>query len=559
MSVMSDTPPDDESPPTSAYLHEPAANGYERIGGEAPATKKRSLLNGENDPGPGRGADGNGTAEHSAEARPTIGRRVAEDLERQQAIDAVNARTPESLTLGKRITEYLEAAQAADAASTPESLTLEEMLERFVHVARGPLIVDASNTYRRLRSGEFRAAYAHNKVVIENEVVPVTVLWSQSERRMAVDRLTFDPGKAQFFTELGLRHFNIWSPPAWPATDIAAAAPFVEHLQYLIPDACQREDLLDWLAHSAQRPEVRPHFHLLLVATHEGTGRSWLAEVLRRMWGERHAAEVDLHRLLDDPFNSVLSGKILVAAHEVRAPADERYSHRDRLKGLLTDTSITLNEKHERRWTERFCARFLMFTNRDDALPLSESDRRVYVVRCADKPRDKAYYTSLYGKVEDPELLAGVWQLLRTRDISSFNPGQQAPLNEIKRQMIASGRTDEQQTAVEFVKTCPYSIVAANDLMRVLVPEKRDEPERDRRARMNAVAAVLREVGMQASTQKIWMEGRATRLWILRNAVQWSAATAAGLREEAQKARQDIIANHDIADDVIDLWQGMRR
>jgi hypothetical protein len=29
---------------------------------------------------------------------------------------------------------------------------------------------------------------------------------------------------------------------------------------------------------------------------------------------------------LDDPFNSMLSGKILMAVHEVKAPADERYS-----------------------------------------------------------------------------------------------------------------------------------------------------------------------------------------------------------------------------------------
>jgi Family of unknown function (DUF5906) len=114
----------------------------------------------------------------------------------------------------------------------------------------------------------------------------------------------------------------------------------------------------------------------LLVASQEGTGRSWLVEILRRVWGERRAGETDLHRLLDDPFNAILSGKVLMAMHEVKAPADERYSHRDGLKGLLTDTIITVNEKHEPRWTERLCARFLMFTNRDDALPRSEGDPR---------------------------------------------------------------------------------------------------------------------------------------------------------------------------------------
>src|SRR4029077_20549000 len=135
---------------------------------------------------------------------------------------------------------------------------------------------------------------------------------------------------------------------------------------------------------------------------------------------------------------------------------------------LLTDSAITINEKHEPCWSERLCARFLMFTNRDDALPLAETDRRVYVTRCVDEPRPPAYYTTLYGKLNDAGFLAAVWQILRTRDITRFNPGPRAPLNQIKLQMIASGRTEEQQTAVEFVKACPHDVIAATDLMRVL-------------------------------------------------------------------------------------------
>ena len=464
--------------------------------------------------------------------------------------------------LGPQLVEFFSAQQAQDAVrldARPESLTLEDMLERFVHVARGPLIIDTTNTYRRLRPGEFSAAYAHNKMVIENIAVPVTALWSQSERRMTADCLTFHPGAAQFFTERGLRHLNIWSPPTWPPIDPKLAAPFLDHLDYLIPDAKARADLLDWLAHAAQVPAVRPHFHFLLVAQQEGTGRSWLADVLRNLWGDRHAGAVDLHRLLDDTFNSILSGKILMAVHEVKAPADERYSHRDRIKSLLTDSIITINEKHEPRWTEQLCARFLMFTNRDDALPLSENDRRVYVVRCADEPRDAGYYRELYARVADPDLLAAIWQVLRTRDVSSFNPGRRAPLNEIKQQMIASGRTEEQQTAVEFVKACPHDVIAANDLMRVLAPEKHEEQERDRRARTNAITAALREVGAQASARKIKMNSDSTRVWILRNAVHWSVATPAALRAEALMARQDILGNSDVADAVINLWQAVRR
>jgi hypothetical protein len=442
-------------------------------------------------------------------------------------------------------------------SARPESLTLEEMLVRFVHVARGPLIVDVSNTYRRLRAGEFTAAYAHNKVLIAGKAVPTTALWSQSAMRMTADCLTFHPGEPQFFIENGLRHLNIWNPPAWPPVHPTAAAWFIDHLAYLIPDARQREDLLDWLAHAAQRPEVRPHFHFLLVAAQEGTGRSWLVEILRRVWGERHAGETDLHRLLDDAFNSVLSGKILMAVHEVKAPADERFSHRDRLKSLLTDTSLTVNEKHQPRWSERFCARFLMFTNRDDALPLAETDRRVYAVRCADQPRDSAYYTTLYSMVENRTLLAAVWQLLRTRDISRFNPGARAPLNEMKAQMIAAGRTDEQQTAAEFLKACRYPVVSAADLMRLLAPEILDERPGDRKARTNALAAVMRELGAQTHHKKVKLDGKSGRVWILHNVGKWSQATSAALAQEASKARQHLSTYYWNLEGIVEAWESM--
>jgi hypothetical protein len=53
-------------------------------------------------------------------------------------------------------------------------------------------------------------------------------------------------------------------------------------------------------------------------------------------------------------------------------------------------------------------------------------------VRCADEPRSPDYYKDLYSKLDDRKLLAAVWHLLRNRNLSGFNPGQRAPLNEIK-------------------------------------------------------------------------------------------------------------------------------
>lgn len=438
-----------------------------------------------------------------------------------------------------------------------ETLSLDAMLARFVQIAKGPLIVDLNNTACRLRPNEFAAAYAHCREQIGNASVPITALWSQHAERMSADVLTLNPAEGQFFTDdRGLRHFNTWCPPSWPQTAATFAKPFFDHLTYLIPEQRSRDDLIDWLAHAAQTPAVRPHFHFLLVAqTAEGTGRSWLADLMVRLFSPRHAGAIDLHRLLNETFNSELSGKVVMGVHEVRAPPDERFSHRDRLKSLLTDTTLTVNEKFEPRWVERFVTRFLMFTNKDDAIPLSETDRRVYAVRCADQPKDEVYYRTLYAHLTDERFLAAVWTALRERSPAGFNPGRRAPENRMKLQMIAAGRSDEQQTAVELVKACPHPIVASDDLMKALVPRGEHEPYNDHRARQAAVIAVLKDLGKQTGPNKVWVDGHSVRVWILTDPLKWVDAVPAALVDEALKARQDFMHATWMPDLLLGHWQ----
>jgi hypothetical protein len=449
----------------------------------------------------------------------------------------------------------------------PEQLTLADMLERFVHVATGPQIVDMSNVYQRWRPCEFEAAYAHCIEVADKRAVPLTTKWRQSPDRMVAHAMTFHPGKEQFFRdERGVTHLNIWQEPTWPQVDPKLAAPFFEHLEYLLPDEVQREAFIEWLAHAVQHSEVRPHYHFLLLAPTEGTGRGWVYEVCRRLWSDRHVGDIDLHRLMDENFNSELSGKIIMAVQEVRAPAEERYQNRERLKSMLTDSEIRINEKHLPKWRERFCVRFMMFTNRQDALPLWEGDRRVYVVRCADQPREKAYYRKLYARLEDQAFLAALWHRLRTWDLSGFDPGRRAPLNEVKRAMIAANRSEEQQSAVEFVQACPYDLVAAADLMRLFVPVQLDdngrptEPERDRKARTNAITAALREIGCQTwqGTRhgKIKLGTASTRVWILRDPGKWSLASAATVSPVARDAHKAIEECGYLPDACVSEWSG---
>jgi len=445
--------------------------------------------------------------------------------------------------------------------TAPELLTLDDMLERFVHVSKGPQIIDVTNIRRSYTEHEFSSAYAHCRKREKNEegevtkTIPYTKLWTSNKQRKSADVRTFNPNKAQFFAENGLRLFNSWCAPVWPQVDEEYAAPFFEHIDYLIPNKKSRNDLLDWFAHAVQKPGERPHYHFLLLSqTNEGIGRSWLVDLFMRLFTERHANQIDLHRLIDDTFNSELSGKIIMGVNEVRVPSEEKYTKKDRIKSLLTDTYITINEKNEKRWTELFVTRFLMLTNRDDALQLSENDRRVYVARCADKPRSPKYYRRLYRRLRRPKFLAAVWTALQARDLSKFNPGLRAPLNEVKQQMIDAGRSSEQQMAVDLVKVCPHPVVSAKDLMATLIESYSTENSRDRRIRVNSVVAALKDIGKQTLPNKIKVNGSTTRVWVFEDATNWCDAASAELVAAATKAGADFKKCQYDPEKLIDKW-----
>ena len=314
---------------------------------------------------------------------------------------------------------------------------------------------------------------------------------------------------------------TLWQPPVWPDADADRGALFYKHLIYLIPDERDRAAFIDWLAHAVQDPGTRPHSHMLLTTPAEGTGRSWLGALLRRMMQGRHAIEIDLNRIVSGGFNAELSGALFVVANEVRTSADERFSNMERLK--------------------------------IDALPLADSDRRVHVIRCADRPQDEAYYRHLYGSLRRDDFVAGVYASLMTRDLARFNPGARARMTTAKEQMSIAGRTDAQQRAVDLVRACPYPVVWGDDLFSVLMDVTASHSDRQRE--LAAVQAALREMGVVSLPGKRRPPGaNMTRLWVLRDATHWSTDVTNLHVAEANAARLDFERANREYGDVMALW-----
>jgi hypothetical protein len=71
---------------------------------------------------------------------------------------------------------------------------------------------------------------------------------------------------------------------------------------------------------------------------------------------------------------------------------------------MLTTEHRGINPKYGRQHVEFNCARWLMFSQHHDALPLEHSDRRVIVI---DNPTERGrpeYYKRLYALLDSPTL-----------------------------------------------------------------------------------------------------------------------------------------------------------
>jgi primase-polymerase (primpol)-like protein len=366
-----------------------------------------------------------------------------------------------------------------DVTSTrPPTMDLDMMHESLVHVAaEKPLVVFRDMPAVRVPPTVMASLLAHNRMKIidkkgKEEKVPIFGLWLASDRRFVVYTLTFDPRAGEFCHSPDQRPaLNLWKPrPHNPPQDWEARVhPFLEHVGYLVPDDAERQRFLDWLAHVEQKPGELPHAHYLMIATSQGVGRNWLSNLLACVWAGHVALDYDLKASLNSGFNGQLSRKLLAVVDEINeGGTGERWQHSEKLKSMVTTSERFINAKYGLQHSEVNCCRWLLFSNYESALPLHSDDRRWNVIRNPSEPKDADYYLQLYRTLADTKFIASVRELLRTRDISQFNPGARAVMNEAKEAVVATSMTQEDEKAAELVESCPRDLILSEHLFEVI-------------------------------------------------------------------------------------------
>ena len=282
---------------------------------------------------------------------------------------------------------------------------------------------------------------------------------AQSDRLMVPrENVVFDPtGACQL-----PRYVNLFDKlPIEPAP--GDCSNIVRHIFNLCQENQALFDwVLRWLAYPLQNPGAKMRTALVLHGRTEGTGKTKLGQVMRRIYG-RYATSVGQPELQRD-FNDWMSAKLLILAEEVVSRAD-RAHHQGMLQNLITNDRVQINTKNMPIREEANHANFVFFSNVQIPMLLNKKDRRYTVIR-VEREHPPEYFAAIDKELDNGGAEAFLDYLLKM-PMEGFNEYTRPFENRDRMQLITLGMAPDQRF-FQFWSTgyagVPFCCCASSDL-----------------------------------------------------------------------------------------------
>ena len=249
---------------------------------------------------------------------------------------------------------------------------------------------------------------------------PETVYLSSSNRR-EYRGITIDTDGPEVINN----KINLWR--GYGVTPSKGTAKrFLDYLQTVYPK--EWEYILNWSAWTIQNPDKRTNVALFLISSTQGTGKSTLGHILRKLFGS-HAVKVSRSKDLTGDFTAHLASALFVHGDEILFRGNRAGA--DTLKTMITDDTLRLEAKGVSSFEADNRLSMLLTSNHEHAAHISPSDRRYAFVEADDAlAGNKAFWTSFYRWLEDGGYSKTLHHLLSI-DVSDFDPVADRPISEL--------------------------------------------------------------------------------------------------------------------------------
>jgi hypothetical protein len=194
------------------------------------------------------------------------------------------------------------------------------------------------------------------------------------------------------------------------------------------------EYLIRYITHALQKPWEKPGVMIILLGG-QGIGKGTLGRIFQRIWTATYI-QVSNISLVTGSFNASLERAYIVFLDEALFVGDRKAS--DRLKSLVTEPEVLINEKFQPARPIRSYHRFIAATNADHFKNTERDDRRDFTLRVSETRKgDFQFWKDLYHEIENGGTEALVHDLL-AMDLSDFNVRNKPNTKELLEQKLNS-------------------------------------------------------------------------------------------------------------------------
>ena len=338
-------------------------------------------------------------------------------------------------------------------------LTKREWFSRFAYIVEDDAYFDMIDR-REMTRGAFNAVFRHVdcKSIHTQRKVEASVCFDENRQgagARVLRGLTYAAGESVLVAKDGEVYGNRWIDARPDLAGVARGAdvtPWLNHVNLLVPDAEEREHVLDVMAYKVQNPAVKIN-HAVLHGGDEGCGKdSMWAPFLWAVCGPnlRNRGLVDADGI-NSRWGYALESEVLIL-NELKEPeASQRRALSNKLKPIIAAPPDTLTIERKGLHPYDMVNRLLVlaFTNDPVPITLPSQDRRWFCLWSYAPRMTKPAAAALWRWYEKEGGFQAVARWLHDRDVSAFNPKAMPPWTDYRTRLIENGRSMAESYIVE--------------------------------------------------------------------------------------------------------------
>ena len=314
-------------------------------------------------------------------------------------------------------TELLEEEVEHEEDEKKERKTTKELRQEFKHW----VYVSSIDKVFNLKNGILYKPEGFNRMhqskLDKGSVLPLLLKYNCIQHS---DRIEFAPGEKDIFSYNNTIFANTYRKIAIEA-EYAPCKLMINHFRLLIPDASERNIILNYIAFLVQKPGKKVMF-MPIIKGGKGIGKSAVIEkIIRPILGDSNVRDVKPKKVKQD-FNAWQMNTQLICFHELKLGSTrrEKLELTEELKDLITERHMQASLKGVDDYDINNKVNMFALTNHEDAIMITPDERRFFMVRSDLKFQSREYYNELHTWLdENPE---AIYHYFLYRDIEDFDP-----------------------------------------------------------------------------------------------------------------------------------------